>query len=104
MISRTIDAIDELQATLEAVGIQEESGLLGMHLAEIEEELGNIFELLTTLRVRARCNLVAEGQDALVELTTSLEHLTHHAQEAIPMLNKQLDLEDDLEEWDETES
>ncbi|MGH2541933.1 MAG: hypothetical protein ACRDIB_04000 [Ardenticatenaceae bacterium] len=65
-----------------------------MHLSEIEEEIGNIFELLTALRVRARCNLAEEGQDTLVELTIALEHLTHHAQEALPILNKQLDLDD----------
>ncbi len=84
---------EELRDTLKAVGIEAETNLLGMHLSEIEAEMSNIFELLTQLRVRARCQLVDEGQETLVDLSVALGHLGHHVQAAVPILEHELDIE-----------
>jgi hypothetical protein len=72
-----------------------------MHLSEVEEETENILELLILVRTHARTGDAVAGEGILVELTTALEHLLHHTQEALPMLRKQLDLELDEDELDD---
>lgn len=66
--------------------------LLAVHLSEIEDEAGNVLDLLTTLRAHAWREDKDAGQEALAELTIALEHLQSHVQHAIPILQEQLDL------------
>lgn len=93
---------DDLDTALVQVGLDEQPHLLGMHLAEIEEEADNTLDLLTALRSYARTGDPVAGQETLAELTVALEHLIHHAQEALPALLRQLDLA--LDEEDEPEA
>ena len=80
---------------LEKIGINGEVSLLTMHLTEIEEEADNVLDLLTLTRAHAHRSDAVAGQEALVELSVALEHLLHHAQEAVPALQRELDIEDD---------
>ena len=85
---------DDLDSVLSQVGLNEEPKMLGMHLSEIEAEADNILDLLIVVRSYARAGDGETGQETLAELTIALEHLLHHAKEAVPMLQKQLDLEE----------
>lgn len=89
---------DDLDTVLAQVGLEEEPRMLGMHLSEIEAEADNLLDLLTAVRSYARTGDPVAGQETLAELTVALEHLMHHAQEALPALLRQLDLADDDEE------
>lgn len=84
---------EELNLALETIGIDDNITLLAMHLSEIEGEANNILDLLTSLRAHAYRKDVEAGQESLAELTIALEHLLHHAQEALPDLQRQLSLE-----------
>ena len=83
---------EELNVALKTVGLSENVNLLAMHLSEIEEESGNVFDLLTALRSHAHQGDAGAGQESLAELTIALEHLLHHVKEVLPDLQKQLDL------------
>lgn len=93
---------DDLDTVLVQVGLDEHPHMLGMHLTEIEEEADNTLDLLTALRSYARTGDAVAGQETLAELTVALEHLIHHAQEALPALLRQLDLA--VNEEDEPEA
>lgn len=84
---------DEFNLVLEAVGVHENVKLMAMHLSEVEDEAGNVLDLLTLIRSHAYRGDVQAGQESLAELTIALEHLFHHIQRLIPDLQKQLDLE-----------
>lgn len=86
-----------LADTLAKIGLNEEPAMLGMHLTEIEEEADNLLDLLILVRTHAQTGDALAGELVLVELVTALEHLMHHAQEALPSLRKQLDIEIDEE-------
>jgi hypothetical protein len=89
----TVQIGDELNLALTTVGFTEKVSLLAMHLAEIEEEAGNVLDLLTALRAHTYRGDAAAGEEALAELTIALEHLGHHLNEALPDLQKQLTIE-----------
>lgn len=89
----TVQIEDELNLALTTVGFTEKIGLLAMHLSEIEEEAGNVLDLLTSLRAHTYRGDGAAGEEALAELTIALEHLAHHLNEALPNLQKQLEIE-----------
>ncbi len=91
MITKTRLDLDE---ALTQIGLDEEPRMLGMHLSEIEEEADHLLDLLTTVRVYARTGDTEAGQATLAELTLALGHLFRHAREALPLLEKQLDLEE----------
>ncbi len=84
----------DLDDVLTQVGLDEQPVMLGMHLAEIEEEADNVLDLLIVVRANARAGDPAAGQETLAELTIALGHLLHHVQEAVPLLQKELDLEE----------
>jgi hypothetical protein len=84
---------DEFNLALEAVGVLENVKLMAMHLSEVEDEAGNVLDLLTMIRAHAYRGDVQAGQESLAELTIALEHLFHHTQQVLPDLQKQLDLE-----------
>ncbi len=89
----TIQVADELNLALKTVGFTGQISLLAMHLSEIEDEAGNILDLLTTLRAHTFRGDSSAGQESLAELTIALEHLAQHLHEALPQLQKQLELE-----------
>jgi hypothetical protein len=89
----TVEIEDELNLALTTVGFTEKIDLLAMHLSEIEEEAGNVLDLLTALRAHTYRGDAAAGEEALAELTIALEHLAHHLNEALPNLQKQLEIE-----------
>jgi hypothetical protein len=89
----TVQVGDELNLALTTVGFTERVDLLAMHLSEIEEEAGNLLDLLTTLRAHTYRGDAAAGEEALAELTIALEHLAHHLNAALPDLQKQLNIE-----------
>ena len=84
---------NELNLALATVGFTERIDLLAMHLFEIEEEAGNVLDLLTALRAHTYRGDAAAGEEVLAELTIALEHLAHHLNEALPDLQKQLNIE-----------
>lgn len=89
----TVQIGDELNLALVTVGFTEKVSLLAMHLFEIEEEAGNALNLLTALRAHTYRGDAAAGEEVLAELTIALEHLAHHLNEALPDLQKQLNIE-----------
>jgi hypothetical protein len=90
MITKT-KTHDDLDTVLIQVGLTEQPRMLGMHLAEIEAEADNLLDLLIVVRAHARTGDPEAGQETLAEVTVALEHLLHHGQEALPMLQRQLD-------------
>ena len=84
----------DLEMTLTQIGLSNEPWMLGMHLSEIEEEARNMLDLLATVRRLGQQGDIEAGQETLAELTVVLGHLFHHAREALPILEKQLDLEE----------
>ncbi len=86
-----------LDTALIQVGLDEQPRMLGMHLSEIEEEAENLLDLLTIVRTHAHTGDAVAGQETLAELTVALDHLLHHAREALPLLQKELDLEELIE-------
>lgn len=86
-----------LDEALAHIGLTEASTMLGMHLTEIEDEADTLLDLLITVRTHSRTGDALAGQLGLVEFVTALEHLVHHAQEALPALKKALDIDLDDE-------
>jgi hypothetical protein len=84
---------DIWQEVSQLLDLQEQSGLPAMHLQEIENEAENVLELLTVLRTDSYRADVSGAQDTAAELTIALEHLQHHIEQLLPMLQKQLGLE-----------
>jgi len=82
----------DLATVLTQVGLDEDPSMVGMHLSEIEEEADNVLDLLTVVRTYAHTGDAEAGQVTLAELTVALGHLLHHAQEVLPLLEKQLDI------------
>lgn len=70
--------------------------MLALHLSEIEEEADKALDLLMSIRSLARRGEAEAEQEGLAELTISLEHLLHHTQLALPMLQNELDLSPEL--------
>jgi len=92
-----------LEIVLTQVGLDQDPSMLGMHLSEIEEEADNVLDLLTVVRTYAHTGDAEAGQVTLAELTVALGHLLHHAQEALPLLEKQLDIYVGDEEDEQTD-
>jgi hypothetical protein len=88
-----IEIQDEIKAVLETAGFDGNTSLLTMHLGEIESELENVLDLFTILRSHSHRGDTAATQESLAEMTIALEHLQHHLQDALPELQKQLEIE-----------
>jgi hypothetical protein len=84
---------DEMNLILKTAGFGEQASLLAMHLSEIEDEAGATLDLLTTLRSHAYRGDKEATQEALAELAIALEHLLHHVHEALPGIQKELNIE-----------
>lgn len=84
---------DIWQEASQLLDLQEQSGLVAMHLQEIENEAKNVLELLTVLRTDSYRTDANSAQETAAELTMALEHLQHHILEVLPSLQKQLDIQ-----------
>ncbi|HRQ41032.1 MAG TPA: hypothetical protein PLD25_24210 [Chloroflexota bacterium] len=84
---------DIWQEVSQLLGLQEQAGLAAMHLQEIESEAEKLLELLTVLRTDSYRADASGAQETAAELTIALEHLQHHIQQLLPVLQKQLDLD-----------
>jgi hypothetical protein len=84
---------DELGLVLKTAGFGDSAAMLVMHLSEIEQEAETVLDLLTVSRSHAYRGDSLSTQETLAELTIALEHLLHHVSEALPNLQKELDIE-----------
>lgn len=71
---------------------KENADLLAMHVGEFEEEAENALQLLAVMRAAARQEDGDSAMDGAAELVISLEHLSHHLDELLPVLRAKLDL------------
>lgn len=84
---------DIWQEVSQLLNLSKQADLTSMHLQEIESEAENVLELLTVLRTDSYRADAGDAQETAAELTIALEHLQHHIQQLLPVLQKQLDLE-----------
>jgi len=94
------DRIEQFQNALNFIGVTGNNSLQAMHLAEIEEEALAALDLLASFVAQARQHNEDAAETAIIDLTISLEHLSHHTQALLPSLEQQLGIagtEDDLE-------
>ncbi|MEP7358900.1 MAG: hypothetical protein ABI847_16745 [Anaerolineales bacterium] len=85
----------ELNIALQLAQLTSQSPALAAHLSEIEAESETLLDLLTTIRAHAHHDDADATQEALAELVIALEHLLHHAEAALPALQKGLDIQPD---------
>jgi len=97
MTITTLDTREYLQALLEKV-IHQDANLLSMHLSEIEEEAAAFLNHLLAFRSSASREELENARHALVEITLSLEHMLHHIDDAVAILNRELDMADEAVE------
>ena len=88
-----VEVRDELSLALKIGGFSADTASLPMHLSEIEEEASTVLDLFTVLRSHAHRGDASATQETLAELAIALEHLLHHVNEALPGLQKELDIE-----------
>jgi len=79
---------------LQEIGLQDPDQVAS-HLGEIEQEADIILDQLTATRAFASQGDAEAAQESLVELTIALRHLIHHAEFVLPLLERQLDLDND---------
>jgi hypothetical protein len=89
-----VELQDELALVLKTAGLNEQTALLAMHLSEIETEAGAVLDLFATLRSHAYRGDAEATQETLAEFSIGLEHLLHHIREALPPLQKGLDIDE----------
>ena len=85
----------ELASLLKQIGFQSADGLVAVHLAELEEEANRLLDLLLEFRAWARQGETELAEKRLAEVYASLLHLSDHAQAALPMLQAQLELDEE---------
>lgn len=85
---------DQWEQVVETLDFTEDGDLAAMHMSEIEEEASDLLDLLITLRVNGREDDRERAELTAVDLSVSLSHLLHHIQELLPLLEKQLDIEE----------
>lgn len=88
-----IDTHDEISLALRLAGMESKVNGVAMHLPEVELEADRVPDLLATLRSLARQGDATKTEETLAELVIALEHLAHHAQAALPTLQRELELD-----------
>ena len=89
----SVNIQDELYLILKTVGFDDDNiSLLTMHFSEIEQEAEDILDLFTVLRSHAYRSDSEATQEALAELSITLEHSLHHIRESLPLIQQQLDI------------
>jgi hypothetical protein len=95
MVTTALEVKERLQDLLNRAGLETEANLVAMHLTEIEEESANFLDQLTAFRAHARHEDAAAAQEALVEISLSLQHIADHIQAVTPILDEGLGIDDD---------
>jgi hypothetical protein len=93
----TIELKDEIwnrkfPEALRLAGFSGNLNLLAMHLTEIEGEAENWLDLFTIIRSHTYRGDNSAVVETLAEVTISMEHLRDHIQQALPKLQKGLDI------------
>ncbi len=94
MVTTAYGIREELQDLLTQVGLPTQANLTAMHLTEIEEEVANFLDQLVAFRSHARHHDSAAAQEALVEISLSLQHMADHIQAVTPMLDHDLGIDE----------
>jgi N-methylhydantoinase B/oxoprolinase/acetone carboxylase alpha subunit len=95
MVTAIYEIKERLQDLLAQVGLSTQTELIAMHLTEIEEEAINFLDQLTVFRAHARHQDSDPAQEALVEISLSLQHVADHIRAVKPILNQGLGIDDD---------
>ena len=90
-----LEVKERFQDLLDRAGLATGANLVAMHLAEIEEECVSFLDQLTAFRAHARHEDPAAAQEALVEISLSLQHMADHIQAVTPILDEELGIDDD---------
>jgi hypothetical protein len=94
-MTTTYEVKERLEDLLAQASLSNQAGLVAMHLTEIEEEAINFLDQLTAFRVHARHQDSNAAQEAMVEISLSLQHIADHIQAAIPILDRELGIAED---------
>jgi hypothetical protein len=86
---------ERLQDLLAQAGLSTQTDLIAMHLTEIEEEAINFLDQLTVFRAHARHQDFDAAQETMVEISLSLQHIADHIRAVTPILDHELDIDDD---------
>ena len=87
----------ELAGLLKQVGFQSSDDMIAVHLSELEEEANHLLDLLLEFRAWARQGETDLAEKRLAEIYASLLHLSDHAQAAAPLLQAQLESDENEE-------
>ena len=85
MVTTVYEIKERLQDLLAQVGLSSQTELIAMHLTEIEEEAINFLDQLTVFRAHARHQDSDAAQEALVEISLSLQHVADHIRAVTPI-------------------
>jgi hypothetical protein len=95
MVTAVYEIKERLQDLLTQAGLSTQTDLIAMHLTEIEEEAINFLDQLTVFRAHARHQDSDAAQEAMVEISLSLQHVADHIQAVTPILDQELGIDDD---------
>jgi hypothetical protein len=95
MVTAVYEIKERLQDLLAQAGLSTQTDLIAMHLTEIEEEAIAFLDQLTVFRAHARHQDPDAAQEALVEISLSLQHIADHIRAVTPILDQELDIDDD---------
>ncbi len=94
-MTMTYGVKERLLDLLVGVGLSNQADLVAMHLTEIEEEAGNFLDQLTAFRAHARHQDSAAAQEAMVEISLSLQHMADHIRATTLVLDHELGIDED---------
>jgi hypothetical protein len=94
MVTIAYELRERLQDLLVSAGMVDQSNLVAMHLTEIEEETANFLDQLTVFRAHARHQDSVAAQEAMVEISLSLQHIADHIQAVTPILDRELEIDE----------
>ncbi|MFQ5612626.1 MAG: hypothetical protein ACE5H9_10890 [Anaerolineae bacterium] len=95
MVTTANQVKQQLQDLLVRAGLSSQTNLIAMHLTEIEEETVNFLDQLTAFRAHVRHQDSVAAQEALVEISLSLQHIADHIGAVTPLLDRELGLGDE---------
>ena len=95
MVTAVYEIKERLQDLLTEAGLSTQTDLIAMHLTEIEEEAINFLDQLTVFRAHACHQDSDAAQEAMVEISLSLQHVADHIQTVTPILDQELGIDDD---------
>jgi hypothetical protein len=91
-MSMITDQRSAVAAALDGIAEGNGAAILAMHLDEIEQEAGNLLDLMASLRSAGYHAERGRAEDVLADITIALEHLQSHGTAALDTLRTGLDL------------